>query len=199
MTRSAFGQAPPAPAHDDDHRAAVPTPTADPSILALEAWHLLSARTRHCLERRSDESNPASTVADVPIETMHLSDLAKLDLKDLARVPNLGRICLCEIAVVMERYGWRFHNSWVFARDIFDHPVFAGLPTLLAKVDRAAGRRRAAFERGRGMLDVARQDGLTAREVGERFGVSAATAQVAMQSARQITDQRARYPLPPAD
>jgi len=195
MTRSAFGQAPPAP--DDDRRVA--TPIADPSILALDAWHLLSPRTRHCLERRSDDSNPASTVANVPIEAMHLSDLAKLDLKDLARVPNLGRICLCEIAVVMERYGWRFHNSWVFARDIFDHPVFAGLPTLLAKVDRAAGRRRAAFERGRGMLDVARQDGLTAREVGERFGVSAATAQVAMQSARQITDQRARYPLPPAD
>jgi len=195
MTRSAFGQAPPAPAHDDDHRAA--TPTADPSILALEAWHLLSARTRHCLERRSDDSNPASTVANVPIEAMHLSDLAKLDLKDLARVPNLGRICLCEIAVVMERYGWRFHNPWVFARDSFDHPVFAGLPTLLAKVDRAAEKRKAAFERGLGMLDVARQDGLAAREIGERFGVSAAAAQVAMQSARQILDQRARHPLPP--
>lgn len=130
---------------------------------------------------------------------MHLSDLAKLELKDLARVPNLGRTCLCEIAVVMERYGWRFHNPSVFARGIFDHPVFAGLSTLLAKVDRAAGKRAAAFERGRRMLDVARQERLTARAIGERFGVSAATAQVSMQSARQILDQRARYPLPPAD
>lgn len=195
MTRSAFGQAPPAP--DDDRRVA--TPIADPSILALDAWHLLSARTRHCLERRADEANPASTVANVSIEAMHLSDLAKLELKDLARVPNLGRICLCEIAVVMERYGWRFHNPWMLARDSFDHPVFAGLPSLRRKVEQAASRRHAAFERGLGMLDVARQDKLTAREVGERFDVSAAAAQVAMQSARQILDQRARYPLPPAD
>jgi hypothetical protein len=173
------------------------SPTADPAILALEAWHLLSPRTRHCLERRSDETNPASTIAGVPIEAMHLSNLAQLELKDIARLPNLGRICLCEIALAMQRYGWNFNTSWAMARDIFDHPVFTGLATLLAKVERAAEKRRSTFDQSMAMLEMGRREHLTAKQVGERFGVSAAMAQVAMGHARQMLDQRARFPLPP--
>lgn len=172
------------------------SPSTDPLILALEAWHLLSARSRHCLEHRRDDNDSASTVAQVPIEVMRLSDLAKLELRDVIRIPNLGRVCLCEIALLMERYGWSFQTSSASWQTMFDHPVFTGLPTLRMKVALAAEKRRANFERGRAMLEAKEQDGATAGAIGKQFGVSAAVAQVSVQNARWILEQRARYPLP---
>ncbi|WP_454887638.1 hypothetical protein [Sphingomonas oryzagri] len=172
------------------------SPSADPLILALEAWHLLSPRTRHCLEHKRDENDSASTVARVPIEAMRLSDLAKLEVRDLAGIPNLGRVCLCEIALLMERYGWSFQMSSASWQTMFDHPIFTGLPTLKMKVALAAERRQANFERSRAMLEAKERDGATAETIGKRFGASAAAAQISMQNARSILEQRTRYPLP---
>lgn len=73
-------------------------PKVDVLIASLEAWHIISTRTRNCLGRLDRADDPASTVTGTPIEKMRLSHLSRCEQADIFRLPNLGRVCYCEIA-----------------------------------------------------------------------------------------------------
>lgn len=167
--------------------------TSDVHIIALEAWNLISARTRNCLGHRYVDEDPATTVASVPIEEMRLSHLSGLRAGDLLRIPNLGYSSYCEIALAMEHYGWRFRDAWGQK----ESPLAYFHPSTLARFTAlAAAKRQVALERGETMRRLRDEDGMTLRKIGVRFNVSGTAVNVAIQHAGRIRDLRAHYPLP---
>ncbi|MAM11835.1 hypothetical protein [Sphingobium cupriresistens] len=172
-------------------------PARDVSILALEAWHVISSRTRNCLGQLNRPTEPASTVAGVRIENMQLSDLSHCERVDLFRLPNLGRVCYCEIAAVMDCYGWRFHDRWTGepqppALELLG----SSLPRYLRMIRQSAATRAERFKLGETMLKLCHEDGMSGAEIGKRFGVTAAAVNAAIQKTRRVRDLRARLPLP---
>jgi hypothetical protein len=170
----------------------------DASILALEAWGVISTRTRNCLGYLDKATDPASTVAGVRIEEMRLSDLSRCERLSIFRLPNLGRVCYCEIAAIMDRYGWRFHDRW---SGIPEPPALellgASLSRHLRMITQAAGKRAERFSFGESMLRLYEEEGLSGVEIGKRFGITGAAAYVTIQKARRVADLRMRMPLPP--
>ncbi|MBV2150697.1 hypothetical protein N5J77_06090 [Sphingobium yanoikuyae] len=174
-------------------------PTTDASMLALEAWHVISSRTRNCLGQLDKPTDLASTVAGVPIEKMQLSDLSRCERAGILRLPNLGRVCYCEIASVMDRYGWRFHDQWTGkpeppALDLLG----PALPRHLHMIAQAAAKRSERFAIGETMLRLNDEEGLSGAEIGKHFGVTGAAVHANIQKTRRILDLRARLPLPPS-
>ncbi len=173
-------------------------PTEDASILALEAWHVISSRTRNCLGQLDDASDTTSTVAGVRIEEMRLSDLSRCEWVSIFRLPNLGRVCYCEIAAVMDRYGWRFHDRWTGkpeppALDLLG----PALPHYLQMIAEAAAKRSERFAIGETMLRLYDEEGRSGAEIGKRFGVTGAAVHATIQKTRRILDLRMRLPLSP--
>ncbi|MDF0544955.1 hypothetical protein PX699_21635 [Sphingobium sp. H39-3-25] len=173
-------------------------PTQDVSILALEAWHVISSRTRNCLGKLDRPTDPASTVGGVPIEKMHLSDLSRCERASIFRLHNLGRISYCEIAAAMDRYGWHFHNRWTCERE---PPALDLLGSSLSRdlrmMTQAAARRSERFALGETMLRLHDEEGLSGPEIGKQFGVTGAAVSMTIQKTRRILDLRMRLPLPP--
>lgn len=169
--------------------------TVDVSILALEAWGLISTRARNCLGHRYTEDDPASTIAGVSIDDMRLSHLACLRPADILRVPNLGLSSYFEIALAMNRYGWRFHSSWNGGLPLAYFTASASARHV-AQVERAAKKHEAILARGEIMRRLRDEDRLTLQEIGDRFDMSKAAADVAIRQVRRIHDLRARHPLP---
>lgn len=167
----------------------------DVSILSLEAWHVISSRTRNCLGYLNDPKDAGSTVAKIPIEQMRLSDLSHVSRLDMVRLPNLGQACYCEIAVVMDRYGWRFHDRWTGqseppALDLLGTP----LPRVLRKTAQAMEVRKARFALGQEMLKL-HDGGLSLTEIGNRFGVTGSAVRVTIQKTRQVLEARTQLPI----
>lgn len=177
------------------------SPRQDVSILALEAWHVISPRTRNCLGHLYEPEDPASTIAGVAIENMHLSDLSLCEGLDIFRMPNLGRISYCEIAAVMDRYGWRFHQRWNGKAEPSPLEILGpSLSRLLQNVARTAKMRAERFAVGEEMLRLLEEEGLSGREIGKRFSISGASAHAAIHKVRRTLELRERFPLmlPPA-
>lgn len=171
-------------------------PKVDVLIVSLEAWHIISTRTRNCLGRLDRADDPASTVTGTPVEKMRLSHLSRCEQADIFRLPNLGRVCYCEIAAVMDRYGWRFHDRWTGK----PQPPAPGLlgPSLaryLERISRAAAARGERFALGEAMLRLYDEEGLSGPEIGKRFGITGAAAHAAIQKTRRTMDIRSRLPL----
>jgi hypothetical protein len=174
-------------------------PTQDASILALEAWHIISSRTRNCLGQLDRPTDPTSTMAGVPIETMQLSDLSRCEQRALFRLPNLGFASYCEVATVMDRYGWRFHDRWTGKPEPPALDLLGSLlPRYLERINQAAAKRSERFAIGETMLRLNNEEGLSGAEIGKRFGVTGAAVHAAIQKTRRILDLRARLPLPPS-
>ncbi|HEX7783929.1 MAG TPA: hypothetical protein VF509_14070 [Sphingobium sp.] len=172
-------------------------PTANVSILALEAWHVISSRTRNCLGQLDRETDPTSTVAGVPIEKMQLSDLSRCERRSLFRLPNLGFACYCEVAAVMDRYGWRFHDRWTGKPEPPALDLLGSLlPRYLERINQAATKRSERFAIGETMLRLNDEEGLSGAEIGKRFGVTGAAVHATIQKTRRILDLRACLPLP---
>ncbi len=175
------------------------TSRTDVSILALEVWHVISSRTRNCLGRLDKATDPTSTVAGVRIEEMRLSDLSRCESVSVIRLPNLGRVCYCEIAAVMDRYGWRFHRRWNSKPELPALQLLgASLPRYLQMATQAAEIRRQNFARGERMMQLRDREGLSGAEIGKQFGITGAAASLTIQKTRRILELRARLPLPPA-
>lgn len=174
-------------------------PPVDAFVLALEAWHVISSRARNCLGYLDKATDPASTVAGVSIDEMRLSDLSRCAQASVFRLPNLGRVCYCEIAAAMDRYGWRFHDQWTGKpeRSALE-ALGSSLPRYLQRVTQAAEVRAERFALGEKMLRLHEKEGLSGAEIGKLFGVSGAAAHASIQKIRRIVEQRRRYPLPPA-
>jgi hypothetical protein len=172
-------------------------PTANASILALEAWHVISSRTRNCLGQLDRQTDPTSTVAGVPIEKMQLSDLSRCERRSLFRLPNLGFACYCEVAAVMDRYGWRFHDRWTGKPEPPALDLLGSLlPRYLERINQAATKRSERFAIGETMLRLNDEEGLSGAEIGKRFGVTGAAVHATIQKTRRILDLRACLPLP---
>ena len=153
-------------------------PRQDVSILALEAWHVISPRTRNCLGHLDMPGDSTSTVAGVTIERMHLSD--------------------CEIAAAMDRYGWRFRQRWSGRAEPSALELLgASLSRHLQKITRAARTRSERFVVGETMLRLHEVEGLSGSEIGKRFGMSGAAVHATIQKTRRTLELRARFPLPP--
>lgn len=169
----------------------------DPLILALEAWLLVSVRTRNCLGHLYHPNDPASTLPGIPIEEMRLSHLSRFPGYYLFRIPNMGQLSYCEIATMMDRYGWNFDG---YSIDGSGAPPLAGfgqsLPRYMAKVVKSAEKRRAQFERGLLMKQLYEQDHLSVAAIGERFGVGGAAVSAAIIKTRELLASRERLPLP---
>ena len=172
-------------------------PRQDVSILALEAWHVISPRTRNCLGHLDMPGDPTSSVAGVPIERMHLSDLSRCEGSSVFRVPNLGHVSYCEIAAAMDRYGWRFRKRWSGKAEPSALELLGpSLPRLLQKIIRAARTRSDRFAVGEAMLRLHEVEGLSGPEIGTRFGMSGAAVHATIQKTRRTLELRARFPLP---
>ncbi len=173
-------------------------PTANASILALEAWHDISYRTRNCLGQLNSATDPASTVAGIPIEKMQLSDLSRCERRALFRLPDLGFACYCEVAAVMDRYGWRFHDRWTGKPEPPALDLLGSLlPRYLDRINQAAAKRSERFAIGETMLRLNDEEGLSGAEIGKRYGVTSAAVHATIRKTRRILDLRARLPLPP--
>ncbi len=136
-------------------------------------------------------------MAKVPIEQMHLSDLSRVSRLDILRLPNLGQACYCEIAAIMDRYGWRFHDRWTGqpeppALDLLG----SSLSRILRKTAQATAVRKARFALGLEMLGLY-DGGFSQTEIGNRFGVTDSAAHVTIQKTRRVLEARARLPLNP--
>lgn len=171
----------------------------DVLIVALEAWDIISSRTRNCLGQLNRKGDPTSTVAGVRIEDMRLSDLSRCERSSIFRLPNLGRVCYCEIAAAMDSYGWRFHERW------FGKPEPAALELLgsslkrdLEKSVHAAKIRSDKFALGQEMLSLHESEGLTCAEIGKRYTVTGAAIHATIQKTRRKLERRALFPLPSA-
>ncbi|SES07149.1 hypothetical protein SAMN05518866_13635 [Sphingobium sp. YR768] len=171
---------------------------ADASILALEAWLVISSRARNCLAHLNRPTDPASTVASVSIDEMRLSDLSRCTRASVLRAPNLGRVSYCEIAAVMDRYGWRFHDQWTGKPEPPALELLgSSLPRYLQMVTRAAEVRAERFAVGQKMRGLHEQEGLSGAEIGRLFGVSGAAAHASIQKNRRVAELRRLYPQPP--
>ncbi|MEE4455153.1 hypothetical protein V2S85_26265 [Novosphingobium resinovorum] len=137
-------------------------------------------------------------MAGVSIDQMRLSDLSRCARLSVFRLPNLGRVCYCEIAAVMDRYGWRFHDEWTGKPE---RPALealgSSLPRYLQMVTQAAEVRAERFALGEKMLRFHDHEGLSGAEIGKIFGVTGAAVHASIQKIRRIVELRTRYPLPP--
>lgn len=168
----------------------------DALIVSLEAWHIISTRTRNCLGRLDRAGDAASTVTGTPIEKMRLSHLSRCEQADIFRLPNLGWVCYCEIAAVMDRYGWRFHDRWTGKPQPPALELLGpSLARYLERMSRAAAARGERFALGEAMLRLYDEEGLSGPEIGKRLGITGAAAHAAIQKARRTMDIRSRLPL----
>lgn len=169
----------------------------DVAVLALEAWHVISTRTRNCLGHLNRDDDPESTVSRTSIEQMHLSDLSRCSRSSIIRLPNLGHVCYCEIAAAMDRYGWRFHDEWTGGPEPLALELLGpSLARYVKMVSQAAEARAERFALGEKMLELHDRDGWSGAEIGKLFGVSGSAALATIQKVRRTTNLRIRYPLP---
>jgi hypothetical protein len=169
-------------------------PLDDPSILALEAWDLISRRLFNCLGAQRIPGDRTSTVAHVPIDQMRLSDVARCNPADILRAPNLGRGCFREMWLVLEHYGFSMDGSSASA-DRWQAMWPGGKDMWTAKWGAERDQRRATSERDQEMLDAHERDGVPLSAIAQRYGVSGAVASLRIRSARRRLAAKARHPL----
>lgn len=171
----------------------------DVLIVALEAWHIISTRTRNCLGQLDRKEDPTSTVAGVRIEEMRLSDLSRCERISIFRLPNLGRVSYCEIAAAMDRYGWRFHDRWFSKREPAAIELLgSSLPRDLQRSAQSAQIRSERFALGQEMLRLHEGEKLTSTEIGRRYNLTGAAVHAMIQKTRRTLELRRLFPLPPA-
>ena len=82
-------------------RVAVVVPKVE-TVDDLSAAHEINIRTYNCLIREANQRG---------VESLTVADLASSKQIDLMRLPNFGRVCLGEIAMVLRKRGMWFKSG----------------------------------------------------------------------------------------
>lgn len=165
---------------------------ANPLILALSAWDLITLRTYTCLEAATRWFAVGEGPGGVALEELRLGDFAGIPAGEMLRIPNFGRTCYYDLYAVMKLFGW----SWGDHPRSRDEQQQNDLAVGLANHARLAQQRRDAFERGITLCDLRDREGLTCGIIASRVGLSQGFVQRKIAEVRKVQKLRSLYPLP---
>ncbi|AMK23258.1 hypothetical protein [Rhizorhapis sp. SPR117] len=166
-------------------------PMANPLIVALSAWDLISIRTYGCLVTATRWFEPGEGPGGIAIEALRLGDVAVVSARDMLRVPNFGRRCYFDLYAAMKMFGW----SWGHALERETEQDRRRMEAALAARAHLATQRREALERAGALRDLHDREGLTRKDIARRVGLSESVVQRKIAEIRKVEEMRSRYPL----
>jgi hypothetical protein len=162
-------------------------PVGDPSIRQLHGWGRLSTRSCMALGDYGSQNFDLGRHQHV-----HLSHVASMTPRELAKVANLGALCCHEIIGILADYGWRL-------RDAHDLPAIltrdAG--NVRRRLAEEQAKREASDERNHALLREKADESLSWEALADRHGLSAAPLRARLAAFERNMQFREANPLPP--
>lgn len=164
-------------------------PTANPLIVALAAWDLVTVRTYNCLVATTRWFEAGDGPGGIAIEDLRLSDVAVISAREMLRVPNFGRRCYYDLYAVMRMFGW----PWGDLPRSESEKEQREREAALASRARVTAQRRDALERASRLKDLHDLEGLTCHDIAARLGMSEGLVQRKIAEVRKVEELRLRY------
>ncbi|RSU61400.1 hypothetical protein DAH51_02030 [Sphingobium yanoikuyae] len=161
-------------------------PVADPSIHQLHCWGRISTRSCMALDYYGIQNFDLGHHQHV-----HLSHVASMTPRELAKVANLGALCCHEIIGILADYGWRL-------RDAHDLPAIMTRNTGNVRqwLAEEQAKRQASDDRNHALLREKADEGLTWEALADRHGLSAAPLRARLAAFERNMQYREANPLP---